>query len=258
MNTTTSSSAPVSIRLAGKVAVVTGASKGIGAAIARHLGAAGAKVAVNYASDRAGAEKVVAAIAASGSSALAVQANVAAPADIARLFAEAKRAFGPIDILVNNAGIYLAAPLGHITPEHFHRQFDLNVLGLVLTTQEALNHFNPAGGSIINTSSVVSTLSPANVSVYAATKAAVDGLTRSFAKELGARKIRVNSINPGLVETEGLQHSVIAQGKDAIAATTPLGRIGQPDDIAPAVVYLASDESSWVTGETHLIAGGVR
>lgn len=261
MNTvanTTASALVTSTRLAGKVAVVTGASKGIGAAIAKHLGAAGAKVVVNYASDRAGAERVVAAITAAGSQAVAVQANVADEADIARLFAEAVAAFGPIDILVNNAGIYLAAPLGHITADHFHRQFDLNVLGLILTTQEAIKHFNPAGGSIINTSSVVSTLAPAGLSVYVATKAAVDGLTRSHAKELGARRIRVNAINPGLVETEGLQHSTVAQGKAAVAAVTPLGRIGQPDDIAPAVVYLASDESSWVTGETHLIAGGLR
>jgi 3-oxoacyl-[acyl-carrier protein] reductase len=258
MNSSTVSSAPVSTRLAGKVAVVTGASKGIGAAIARHLGAAGAKVVVNYASDRAGAERTVAAIQATGGLALAVPADVAKPAEIERLFAEAVRAFGPIDILVNNAGIYLTAPLGQITPEHFHRQFDLNVLGLILTTQEAVKHFNPAGGSIINTSSVVSTLAPAGLSVYVATKAAVDGLTRSHAKELGARRIRVNAINPGLVETEGLQHSTVAQGKAAVAAVTPLGRIGQPDDIAPAVVYLASDESSWVTGETHLIAGGLR
>lgn len=258
MNTATTASALVtSTRLAGKVAVVTGASKGIGAAIARHLGAAGAKVVVNYASDRAGAERVVADIVATGSQAIAIQANVANEADITRLFAETVAAFGPVDILVNNAGIYLVAPLGAITADHFHRQFDLNVLGLILTTQEAIKHFNPAGGSIINTSSVVSTLSPANVSVYAATKSAVDGLTRSFAKELGARRIRVNSINPGLVETEGLAHSAVSQSKDAVAAVTPLGRVGRPDDIAPAAVYLASDDSSWVTGETHYIAGGL-
>jgi 3-oxoacyl-[acyl-carrier protein] reductase len=257
MNTTTAALVS-STRLAGKVAVVTGASKGIGAAIAKHLGAAGAKVVVNYASDRSGAERVVASIIAAGSQAIAVQANVGAQADIERLFVETTAAFGPIDILVNNAGIYLAAPLGQITADHFHRQFDLNVLGVALTTQEAIKHFNPSGGSIINTSSVVSTLSPAGLSIYSATKAAVDALTRSFAKQLGARKIRVNSINPGLVETEGLHASPVSQGKDAVAATTPLGRIGQPDDIAPAVVYLASDDSSWVTGETHTIAGGVR
>jgi 3-oxoacyl-[acyl-carrier protein] reductase len=258
MNTTTASALVTSTRLAGKVAVVTGASKGIGAAIARHLGAAGAKVVVNYASDRSGAERVVAAITAAGSQAVAVQANVADEADITRLFAEAVAAFGPIDILVNNAGIYLAAPLGAITADHFHRQFDLNVLGLILTTQEAIKHFKSTGGSIINTSSVVATLSPANVSVYAATKAAVDGLTRSFAKELGARQIRVNSINPGLVATEGLAHAGMAPSTDAAGTVTPLGRIGHPDEIAPAAVYLASDESSWVTGETHYIAGGVR
>ncbi|HEY9249482.1 MAG TPA: SDR family oxidoreductase, partial [Rariglobus sp.] len=212
---------------------------------------------VNYATSRAGADAVTAAITAAGGKAVAVQADVSRQTDIERLFAETVAAFGPVDILVNNAGIYLTAPLGQITADHFHRQFDLNVLGVALTTQEALKHFNPAGGSIINTSSVVSTLSPAGLSVYSATKAAVDGLTRSFAKELGARKIRVNSINPGLVETEGLAHSAVSQSKDAVAASTPLGRVGRPDDIAPAVVYLASDDSSWVTGETHYIAGGL-
>lgn len=258
MNASVSSSALVSsTRLAGKVAVVTGASKGIGAAIAKHLAAAGAKVVVNYATSREGADRVVASITAAGGKAIAVQGDVSQPADIARLFAEAVAAFGPIDILVNNAGIYLTAPLGQITPEHFHRQFDLNVLGVALTTQEAIKHFKPTGGSIINTSSVVSTLSPAGLSIYAATKSAVDGLTRSFAKELGARQIRVNSVNPGLVETEGLHASSVSQGKAAVASVTPLGRIGQPDDIAPAVVYLASDDSSWVTGETHYIAGGL-
>lgn len=247
-----------STRLAGKAAVVTGASKGIGAAIAKHLAAAGASVVVNYATSRSGADTVVSAITSAGGKAIAVQGDVSNQADIERLFAESVAAFGPIDILVNNAGIYLTAPLGQITADHFHRQFNLNVLGVILTTQEGVKHFNPAGGSIINTSSVVSTLSPAGTSVYSATKAAVDGLTRTYSKELGARKIRVNSINPGLVETEGLHASSLSQSKDAIASVTPLGRVGQPDDIAPAVVYLASDDSSWVTGETHYIAGGLR
>ncbi|MET0261727.1 MAG: glucose 1-dehydrogenase [Rariglobus sp.] len=259
MNIATTTTALVSsTRLADKVAVVTGASKGIGAAIAKHLAAAGAKVVVNYASSRSGADVVVSAITANGGQALAVQGDVSNQADIERLFAESVAAFGPIDILVNNAGIYLTAPLGQITADHVHRQFDLNVLGVILTTQEGVKHFNPAGGSIINMSSVVSSLSLPGISAYAATKAALDSLTRSYAKELGARKIRVNSINPGMVETEGQHASGGIQGQGVIAAMTPLGRIGQPDDIAPAVVYLASDDSSWVSGETHYISGGLR
>jgi len=247
-------------KLAGKVAVVTGASKGIGASIAKHLAAEGASVVVNYSSSKSGADKVVAEIASAGGKAVAVQGDVAKKADIDRLFTETKQAFGHVDILVNNAGIYEFAPLEQITEEHFHKHFNLNVLGLLLTTQEALKHFNPAGGSIINTSSVVSTLGIPGGAVYGATKASVDAITRTLAKELGARNIRVNSVNPGMVETEGT-HSAGIEGSDFQAATkaaTPLGRLGQPQDIAGAVVFLASSDSSWITSETFLISGGFR
>jgi 3-oxoacyl-[acyl-carrier protein] reductase len=247
-------------RLKGKTAVVTGASKGIGAAIAEHLAAEGAAVVVNYASSKAGADAVVKRITQKDGKAVAVQADVSKPEDIQRLFAEAKKAFGKLDILVNNAGIYEFLPLESITAEHFHKQFNLNVLGLLLTTQEAVKHFGPAGGSIINLSSVVATLAPPSGSVYSATKAAVNAITKSLAKELGPRKIRVNAINPGMVETEGVQASGLGEGdfRKQIEAQTPLGRIGQPVDIAPAAVYLASADSAWVTGETLYISGGYR
>jgi len=250
----------MSHRLTGKVAVVTGASKGIGAAIAKHLADEGAAVVVNYASSKAGADRVVAEITGKGGRAVAVQADVAKPADIKRLFAEAKKAFGRLDVLVNNAGVYEFAPLENVTAEHFHRLFDLNVLGLLLASQEAARHFGPAGGSIINISSVVATAAPPNASVYSATKAAVDAVTRSLAKELGARNIRVNSINPGMVETEGVHAAGIADSdlRKQIEAQTPLGRIGQPQDIGPVAVFLASGESGWVTGETLHVAGGNR
>jgi len=247
-------------KLAGKVAVVTGASKGIGAAIAKYLAAEGASVVVNYASSKAGADKVVSEITAEGGKALAVQANVAKKTDIERLFAETKKAFGQVDVLVNNAGIYEFSPLEQITEEHFHKQFDLNVLGLLLTTQEALKYFNPAGANVINVSSLVSTLHQPNGAVYSATKAAVDAVTGSLSKELAGRKIRVNAIRPGLVETEGTQTAGFI-GSDfhkKIETDTPLGRIGKPEDIAKAVVFLASDDSSWITGETLLVAGGLR
>ena len=250
----------MSQKLANKVAVVTGASKGLGASIAVHLAAEGAAVVVNYSSSKQGADKVVAEITSQGGRAVAVQANVSEQADIQRLFAEAKKAFGRIDILVNNAGIYEFGALGDITPEHFHKQFNLNVLGLILTTQEAVKHFGPEGGNIVNTSSVVATLTPPNSAVYSATKAAVDAVTKSLAKELGPRKIRVNSVNPGMVETEGL-HAAGIHGSDfrtEMERQTPLGRIGQPQDIAPAVVFLVSPESSWVTGENLTIAGGMK
>ena len=244
--------------LDGKVAVVTGASKGIGAAIAKHLAAEGAAVVVNYASSKAGADKVVGEITAKGGKALAVQADIARKADIERLFAAMKQAFGALDILVNNAGLYESVPLGQITEEHFHRHFNLNVLGLILTTQEALHHFPPEGGSIVNTNSMVSTLSPAGMAIYNATKSAVDNLTRTFAKELGPRKIRVNSVNPVPVETEGTRSSEIIDEFQAITASIPLGRIGQPQDIAPAIAFLASPESGWITGETLYVSGGLR
>jgi 3-oxoacyl-[acyl-carrier protein] reductase len=243
-------------RLAGKIALVTGASKGIGAGIATHLGAEGAAVVVNYASSREGAERVVKQITESGGKAVAIQGNVAKAADIERLLAETKKAFGRLDILVNNAGIYESLPVGKITEEQYRRIFDLNVLGLILTTQEALKLMGE-GGSIINISSVVSTLSPPGGAVYNASKSAVDGLTRTFAKELGPKGIRVNSVNPGLVETEGLHSTGFISKKDAVVAQLPLGRIGQPRDIAPAVVFLASPESGWMTGETLYVTGGV-
>jgi 3-oxoacyl-[acyl-carrier protein] reductase len=247
-------------KLAGKVAVVTGASKGIGAAIAKQLAADGASVVVNYASSKAGADKVVAEITGAGGKAVAVQGDVSKKADVSRLFAETKKAYGQVDILVNNAGIYEFSPLEQITEEHFHKQFNLNVLGLLLATQEALNHFNPAGASVVNISSLVSTLAPAYASVYSATKGAVDTITLSLAKELGARKIRVNAVRPGLVETEGTVTSGFTSGDfhDQYVKNAPLGRIGQPRDISAAVAYLASDDSSWVTGETLLVSGGHR
>jgi 3-oxoacyl-[acyl-carrier protein] reductase len=250
----------MSAKLAGQVAVVTGASKGIGAAIAEHLAAEGANVVVNYSTSKAGAEKVVGEITRAGGKALAVQANVAKPEDITRLFAEAKKAFGKIDILVNNAGIYEFAPLENVTAEHFHKQFNLNVLGLLLTTQEAVKHFGPAGGSIVNISSVAATGGLPGASVYGGTKAAVVAATQSLAKELGPRKIRVNSINPGMVETEGVHAAGIAESdfRKQVESQTPLGRIGQPEDIAPAVVFLASPAASWITGETLYISGGLR
>jgi len=244
-------------KLSGKVALVTGASKGIGAAIATHLAAEGASVIVNYSSSKEGAVKVVTEITGKGGKAVAVQGNVSKADDIKHLLAETKKAFGQLDILVNNAGIYENEPIGKITEESFHRQFNLNVLGLILTTQEALAYFGPDGGSIINISSVVSTLSPPGGAVYNATKSAVDGITRTFAKELGAKKIRVNSVNPGLVETEGLHATGFIKKKDQIVPMLPLGRIGQPQDIAPAVVFLASSDSSWMTGETLYVSGGI-
>jgi 3-oxoacyl-[acyl-carrier protein] reductase len=245
-------------KLAGKVAVVTGAAKGIGAAIAMQLAAAGAAVVVNYASSKEAADRVVADIGAKGGQAVAVQANVANQTDIKRLFAAAEQTFGNIDILVNNAGIYEWLPIEAITEEHFHKHFDLNVLGLILTLQEGIKHFGPAGGSIINISSIVSTFAPANASVYSASKAAVDAVTRSLAKELAARHIRVNSINPGMVETEGLHATGFSELRQGLEAVTPLGRIGQPQDIAPAAVFLASADSGWMTGETLYITGGLR
>jgi 3-oxoacyl-[acyl-carrier protein] reductase len=250
----------MSKKLEGKVAVVTGASKGIGAEIARQLAADGAAVVVNYASSKAGADKVVAEITAKSGKAVAVKADVANPADITALFAETKKQFGRLDVLVNNAGIYEFSPLEDVTPEHYHRQFNLNVLGLILSTQEAVKHFGPNGGSVVNISSIVSKLAVPGATVYAATKAAVDSVTRTLSAELGPKKIRVNAVNPGMVETEGTHSQGITESdfRKQVEAATPLGRIGKVDDIAPAVVFFASDDSKWVTGETLYIAGGNR
>jgi 3-oxoacyl-[acyl-carrier protein] reductase len=247
-------------RLKGKVAVVTGASKGIGAAIAKHLADEGASVVVNYSSSKSGADKVVAAISDNGGKTLAVQANLANEQDVRKLFAETKKAYGRLDILVNNAGIYEFSPLENITAEHFHKQFNLNVLGLILATQEAVKLFGENGGSVINISSVASTARFPSASVYSATKGAVDAVTRSLAAELGPKKVRVNAINPGMVETEGTETSGIMESemRKQTEAVTPLGRIGKPRDIAGAAVFLASDESAWLTGETLFISGGLR
>jgi len=247
-------------KLAGKAAVVTGASKGIGAAIATHLAAEGAAVAVNYASDKKGADRVVQEITGRGGRAVAVQANVAKRSDVERLFAEAKKTFGRLDILVNNAGIYGFAPLEEITEEQFHKHFDLNVLGLLLASREAVRHFGPEGGSIINISSTVTSVTPPNTAVYTATKGAVDAITRTLAKELGPRRIRVNAINPGMVETEGVHAAGFMESEfpKQVESQTPLGRIGQVQDIAPVAVFLASPDSAWITGEVVRVAGGMR
>jgi len=247
-------------KLEGKVAIVTGASKGIGASIAEHLAAEGAAVVVNYASSKEGAERVVGAIVEKGGRAVAVQADMSKKDEIKGLFSETIKEFGKVDILVNNAGVYEFRPLETISEKHFHKIFDLNVLGLLLACREAAKHFGEEGGCIINISSLASTYTPVFATVYSASKAAVDAITRSLGKELGPRKIRINSINPGLVETEGVHSAGLMDdqmGKNAEAGT-PLGRIGQPQDIAPAVVFLASSEASWMTGETMVISGGLR
>jgi 3-oxoacyl-[acyl-carrier protein] reductase len=249
-------------KLTGKVAVVTGASKGIGAEIARQLAADGASVVVNYSSSREGADRVVTDITKAGGKAVALQGNLAKPEDVKHFFAEAKKALGPLDILVNNAGVYEFAPLDEITPEHYHKQFDLNVLGLILATQEAARQFGDRGGSIVNISSVVARAALPGSTVYSATKAAVNSITVTHAAELGPRNIRVNSVNPGMVETEGTQTAGITHAdagfRKQIEATTPLGRIGQPGDIAPVVSFLASDDAKWVTGESLYVSGGNR
>jgi 3-oxoacyl-[acyl-carrier protein] reductase len=247
-------------KLTGKVAVVTGASKGIGAAIAQAYGAEGASVVVNYSSSKAGADRVVAEIAKLGGKSVAVQADMSKPEDIQRLFAETQKAFGHLDILVNNAGIYEFSPLEEITPEHFHKQFNLNVLGLILASQAAAKRFGDNGGVIINISSIAATSAPPSTTVYSATKGAVDTVTKVLAKELGPRKIRVNALNPGMIETEGVRSAGIAESdfRRQIEAETPLGRIGQPQDIAPVAVFLASGDSGWVTGETIHVSGGNR
>jgi 3-oxoacyl-[acyl-carrier protein] reductase len=246
-------------KLTNQVAVVTGASKGIGAGIAKALAAEGASVVVNYASSREGADRVVKEITDKGGRAIAVQGDVSKQADITRLFAETKKVYGKLNILVNNAGIYKFAPLDSVTEELFHDHFNLNVLGLLLTTKEAVKLFGPEGGSIINIGSGVSSIFPPNTTVYTATKASVDAITAILAKELGGRKIRVNSINPGMIETEGVHTAGFAEGdfRKWVEAQSPLGRIGQSDDIAPTAVYLASSDSKYLTGETIRVTGGI-
>ena len=250
----------MSSKLKGKVAIVTGASKGIGAAIAKHLAAEGASVVVNYASSKEGADRVVSEITKKGGKAVAVQADVAKAENIDRLFTETKKAFGKLDILVNNAGVYEFSPIGNVNEEHFHKQFDLNVLGLLLASKKAADYFGPEGGSIINISSAVSTFTPPNSAVYTGTKGAVDAITKALAKELGPRNIRVNAINPGMVVTEGVRAGGFDNGefRKQIETLTPLGRIGQPDDVAPAAVFFASNDAAWITGETLVVSGGLR
>jgi 3-oxoacyl-[acyl-carrier protein] reductase len=250
---------PAAKKLSGKVAVVTGASKGIGAEIARQLADAGAAVVVNYASSKSGADAVVADITARDGQAVAIQADVSKQADVKRLFDATKKQFGRVDVLVNNAGVYEFAPLDDVTEEHFHKQFNLNVLGLLLATQEAVRLMGDDGGSVINISSAATALLPANTAVYTGTKGAVDAITGVLAKELGPRKIRVNAINPGMIETEGVKTAGFDHGdfRTWIEANTPLGRIGQVGEIAPAAVYLASDDSSYMSGETLRISGGL-
>ncbi len=246
--------------LSGKVALVTGASKGIGASIAEHLAKEGASVVVNYASSKSGADAVVKRITEAGGKAVAVQANVSKPEEIKKLVAETKQAYGKLDILVNNAGVYEFAPLEAISPEHFHKQFDLNVLGLLLTTQEAVKLMDGKGGSIINISSIAGPMPISMASVYCATKAAVDAITISLSRELGPKGIRVNSLNPGLVETEGTNVAGIAEGdfRNNAEAQTPLGRIAQPEDIARVAAFYASDNAGWISGQTLILSGGLR
>jgi len=247
-------------KLQGKVAVITGASKGIGAGIAKSLAAEGASVVVNYASSKEGADRVVKEITSNGGKAIAVQGSVAKAADVERIFSETKKAFGKVDVLVNNAGVYEFSPIEEVTEEHYHRIFNTNVLGLLLTTKEAVKNFNGDGGSIINVGSAVTELTPPTTAVYTGTKGAVDAITRTLSKELGPKKIRVNSINPGMVETEGV-HAAGFIGSDfqkQFEAQTPLGRIGQPEDISSIAVFLASADSAWLTGELLVASGGLR
>jgi 3-oxoacyl-[acyl-carrier protein] reductase len=245
-------------RLVGKVAVVTGASKGIGAGIARGLAEAGASVVVNYASDKAGADRVLAEVTEKGGKAVAVQGDVSKAADVQRLFAEAVRAFGGLDLLVNNAGVYRFGPIEGVTEAEFHRLYDTNVLGPILAVQEALKHFGPEGGSVINLSSIVGAAPWPQAVLYSSTKAAIDNLTRGLALELAPRKVRGNAVAPGTTESEGTSDLPLFEGDEGkkVIASTPLGRLGTPADIARVVVFLASDDSAWVTGEIIRAAGG--
>ncbi len=247
-------------KLNGKVAIVTGASKGIGADIAKGLAKEGASVVVNYASSKEGADKVVSEITAQGGKAVAVQASVTSETDVKRLFAETEKAFGKLDVLVNNAGVYKFSPIEEVTEQGYHDLFDTNVLGLLLASREAVKLFGDNGGSIINIGSAATELNLPTSVIYTATKSAVDSITRVLSKELGPKKIRVNSLNPGMVETEGV-HSAGFIGSDFqkfAESQTPLGRIGQPRDITPIAVFLASDDSGWLTGETLVASGGSR
>ncbi|MDB6092482.1 MAG: oxidoreductase [Verrucomicrobia bacterium] len=246
-------------KLSGQVAIVTGASKGIGAAIAKSLAAAGAAVVVNYASSKTGADQIVASITQAGGKAIAVKGDVSKPSEARGIIDAAIKTYGRLDILVNNSGVYEFGALETVTEENFHRMFNINVLGLLLVTQAASPHLK-AGASIINIGSVVSRITPPGSAVYTATKGAVDAITGVLARELGPRQIRVNTLNPGMVETEGT-HSAGFIGSDfqkGTVAQTPLGRLGQPDDIASIAVFLASDDSRWLTGEQLLAGGGVR
>lgn len=244
--------------LANKVAVVTGASKGIGASIAAHLAAAGAAVVVNYATSQAGADEVLAEITAAGGKATAIQGDFSKPEDITRVFAAVKQQHGKVDILVNNAGVFSLGPIEEVTPAEFHRLFNLDVLGLLLSTQAALSLFGPDGGSILNISSLASSMSPAYGSVYSAAKGAVDSITLSLSKELGVRRIRVNSINPALVATEGAKLTGNLDGAflETVLKATPLGRVGQPEDIARVAAFLASDDAYWINGQCIIVSGG--
>lgn len=247
-------------KLEKKVAVVTGASKGIGAMIAKQLASEGASVVVNYSSSKEGADRVVSEIKRNGGKAVSIQANITNEEDIKRLFEETNNLFGKLDILVNNAGVYEFIALEEVTADKFHKQFNLNVLGLLLATKEAAKYFGESGGSVVNISSVASTKALPNCSVYSATKAAVDAITKCLGLELGPRGIRVNAVDPGVIETEGLLDAGILESdfRQKMEAQTPLGRIGKPQDIAPAVAFLASDDASWITGETLFITGGLR
>jgi 3-oxoacyl-[acyl-carrier protein] reductase len=247
-------------KFTGKVALVTGASKGIGAAIALRLANEGAAVAVNYSSSKEGADRVVAEITRAGGKAVAVHGNLSKPEEIKNVVAATKEALGAIDILVNNAGIYEFAPLDAITPEHFHKQFNLNVLGLLLVTQEVVHAFSDKGGSIVNISSGVSTITPPGSAVYTATKSAVDAITMVLSKELAAKKIRVNSVNPGMIETEGVVAAGFHEGemRKWIESVTPMARIGTVEEIASVVAFLASSDANYITGETLHVTGGLR